>query len=186
MISACRESGVQLCYGASYRYLPALIAAREIILSGQLGEILLLRESCIGGSGSQNRQTLGPHHFPPGGPGGSSMGLIDHGIHLIDTFSWLMDAPCAGRSDAATFPRHHKVPNSWSWNSTTAQSDTCCTRTERTRPSFRSKARSRGAVDGTPMESLHLENGRRFRDPSMYMAPQELCGFNITRITCTG
>lgn len=108
MIAACRESGVQLCYGASYRYLPALIAAREIIRSGKLGEILLLRESCIGGSGPQNRQTLGPQHFPPGGPGGSSMGLIDHGIHLIDTFSWLMDSPVRrtfGRGNISAAPQ---------------------------------------------------------------------------------
>jgi len=93
MIAACQAHGVQLCYGASYRYLPAVAKARELILSGALGEILLLRESAIGGNGPAGRGTLGPHHFPPGGPGGSGMGLIDHGIHLIDTFSWLMESP---------------------------------------------------------------------------------------------
>lgn len=91
MLEACREHRVQLCYGASYRYLPAVAAAREIILSGDLGEVLLLRESSVGGTGQ--RQTLGPHHYPVGGPGGSAMGLVDHGIHLIDTFSWLMNSP---------------------------------------------------------------------------------------------
>lgn len=93
MIAACREHEVQLCYGASYRYLPAVMKARQMILDGTLGEILLLRESAVGGRGPEGRGTLGPHHFPPGGPGGSGMGLIDHGIHLIDTFSWLMDSP---------------------------------------------------------------------------------------------
>lgn len=92
MIQACRQNGVQLCYGASYRYLPALIAARETILAGDLGDVLMLRESIVGGTGPAGRETLGPAHFPPGGPGGSALGLVDHGVHLIDTFSWLMDS----------------------------------------------------------------------------------------------
>jgi predicted dehydrogenase len=92
MIAACRQNGVQLCYGASYRYLPALLIARDMILDGQLGEILLLREYMVGGSGISGRQTLGPSHYPLGGPGGSAMGLCDHGIHLIDAFGWMMNA----------------------------------------------------------------------------------------------
>src|SRR5690606_27364285 len=50
------------------------------------------KESVIGGSGVEHRQTLPPHHYPTGGMGGSGMGLVDHGVHLIDTFSWLMDS----------------------------------------------------------------------------------------------
>lgn len=104
MIEGCRAHDVQLCYGASYRYLPALIKAREIIRSGGIGDVLLLREFAIGGNGIEGRQTLGPVHFPAGGPGGSGMGLVDHGIHLIDTFSWLMDSPirsASGRGNIA-------------------------------------------------------------------------------------
>jgi len=93
MIEACRVRSVRLCYGASYRYLPALTVAREMIQAGEIGEVLLLREYAVGGSGPESRNTLSFDHYPQGGPGGSGMGLCDHGIHLIDAFSWLMDSP---------------------------------------------------------------------------------------------
>jgi predicted dehydrogenase len=90
MIRACEQAGAQLAYGASYRFLPAIVAAKAAIDSGEIGDILLMRESSVGGSGIEQRQTLGASHYPDGGPGGSGMGLIDHGIHLIDVFSWLI------------------------------------------------------------------------------------------------
>jgi len=90
MIAACKQSNVRLSYGASYRYLPALVSARQMIQSGAIGEVLLLRESAVGGTGIDGRATLGFTHYPQGGPGGSGMGLCDHGIHLIDTFAWLL------------------------------------------------------------------------------------------------
>lgn len=104
MIGACREAKVSLCYGASYRYLPALAKAKELIDSGEIGELLVLRESAVGGTGVASRGTMGSVHYPDGGPGGSAMGLIDHGIHLIDLFSWLTGAPvtrAVGRGNVA-------------------------------------------------------------------------------------
>ena len=92
MIAVCREHRVLLGYGASYRYLPAVVTARNMILDGAIGDVLLMRESVIGGTGPAGRQTLSAQHFPPGGPGGAGMGLVDHGIHLIDTFSWLLNS----------------------------------------------------------------------------------------------
>jgi predicted dehydrogenase len=96
MIDACRENQVRLCYGASYRYLPALIAARRIILDGEIGKVLLLREYAVGGLATAKRGTLGFSHYPQGGPGGSGMGLCDHGIHLIDAFPWLLNSRTVG------------------------------------------------------------------------------------------
>lgn len=90
MIAVCREYGVRLCYGASYRYLPALVIARDMIQRGDVGQVLVLRECAVGGNGPSNRGTLGFAHYPKGGPGGSGMGLCDHGVHLIDAFSWLI------------------------------------------------------------------------------------------------
>jgi len=90
MIEECRAHSVRLCYGASYRYLPALTMARDMILAGALGDILLLREYAVGGLTKATRATLGFDHYPAGGPGGSAMGLCDHGIHLLDTFPWLI------------------------------------------------------------------------------------------------
>lgn len=91
MVGACGEQGVKFCYGASYRFLPALVRAREIVASGALGEVVLLSETAVGGSGLEGYEALGAVHYPAGLPGGSGMGLVDHGIHLIDAFSWLID-----------------------------------------------------------------------------------------------
>jgi predicted dehydrogenase len=96
MIEACRANGVRLGYGSSYRYLPAVMTAREMILRGDIGDILLLREYAVGGISAAKRETLGFAHYPKGGPGGSGMGLCDHGIHLIDVFPWLMDSVTTG------------------------------------------------------------------------------------------
>lgn len=109
MIEACRINEVLLCYGASYRYLPALTVAREMIQRGDIGDVLLLREYAVGGAGSGSRQTLSFAHYPQGGPGGSAMGLCDHGIHLIDLFPWLMDThvtKVVGRGNISGAPQH--------------------------------------------------------------------------------
>jgi UDP-N-acetyl-2-amino-2-deoxyglucuronate dehydrogenase len=88
MIEACKKYGVKLCYGASYRYLPACRKAKEIIDQGLLGHLSLLMECYVGGRGIGHWKDLGPGQYPEGGPGGGGMGLIDHGIHLVDLFLW--------------------------------------------------------------------------------------------------
>lgn len=91
MIQKCKQGQVHLCYGASYRYLPVCQKAKELIERGSLGELSLLFEMVLGGQGLENFKELGNHHYPKGGPGGGGAGLIDHGIHLVDLFSWLTD-----------------------------------------------------------------------------------------------
>lgn len=88
MIEACKINRVKLCYGASYRYLPACRKAKELIDLGLLGNLSLMMECYVGGQGRQNWRDLGPGHYPEGGPGGGGMGLMDHGIHLVDLFLW--------------------------------------------------------------------------------------------------
>lgn len=88
MRNACREKKVRFWYGASYRHLPAVAKARELIRSGVLGRIRLMREEVLGGRGETQWQALPEHHYPRNGPGGSGLGLMDHGIHLIDIFRW--------------------------------------------------------------------------------------------------
>jgi predicted dehydrogenase len=90
MIARCRERGVKLFYAASYRFLPPLIKARALIGQGTIGEVRLITETMIGGSGPAGYQDMGTHHYPAGGPGGSGNGLVDHGIHLVDLFPWLI------------------------------------------------------------------------------------------------
>ncbi|MBN9235814.1 hypothetical protein QV13_07410 [Mesorhizobium hungaricum] len=90
MIAACRNAGVKLFYGSCYRYLPAIRKAYELIQQGAIGRVQLMSEQLIGGQGLERYSQLAPIHYPLGGPGGAGMGLVDHGIHLIDVFSWFM------------------------------------------------------------------------------------------------
>lgn len=90
MIEACDRAAVRLFYGASYRHLPALVAARRLIAEGAIGTVLVVREALIGGEGAAARRPLGPLHYPAGGPGGGPMGLVDHGVHLLDALPWLI------------------------------------------------------------------------------------------------
>lgn len=92
MVDACDAAGVSLFYGASYRFLPAVTVARDVIQRGKLGEVLLLTETVVGGNGPLSHIPMSAVHYPEGGPGGSGMGLVDHGIHLIDLFPWLTDS----------------------------------------------------------------------------------------------
>jgi len=89
MIKACDTAGVKLHYGSTYRYLTPVIKAREIIASGEIGEVMLIRENYVSGTGPEGFLHMGFHHYPEGGPGGSGMGMVDHGIHMIDIFPWL-------------------------------------------------------------------------------------------------
>jgi predicted dehydrogenase len=88
MIAACGRAGVKLFYGSCYRYLPAVRKAYDLIRAGAIGRVQLMIEQLVGGNGLAGYRELGPIHYPPGGPGGAGMGLVDHGIHLIDIFSW--------------------------------------------------------------------------------------------------
>jgi UDP-N-acetyl-2-amino-2-deoxyglucuronate dehydrogenase len=88
IIAACATAGVKLFYGSCYRYLPAVRKARELIVAGAIGKIQLMTEQVIGGTGIEGYRQLGPIHYPIGGPGGGGISLMDHGIHLIDIFSW--------------------------------------------------------------------------------------------------
>ena len=92
MVAACKNAGVKLFYGSCYRYLPAIKKAQELIQAGTIGEIQLMTEQLIGGKGFDAYSELAPIHYPLGGPGGPGMGIVDHGIHLIDIFSWFTDS----------------------------------------------------------------------------------------------
>ena len=96
IVAACREAGVKLFYGSCYRYLPAVKKACELIHSGAIGAVQLMSEQVIGGNGLAGYQELPPIHYPVGGPGGPGMGIVDHGIHLIDIFSWFTQSGIVG------------------------------------------------------------------------------------------
>jgi predicted dehydrogenase len=89
MNRACEAAGTAFFYGSSYRFLPAVVEARELIATGAIGEVRLMLESVIGGQGVKAFAALPPEHYPEAGPGGGGYGLVDHGIHLIDVLPWL-------------------------------------------------------------------------------------------------
>jgi predicted dehydrogenase len=101
MIRRCRERKVKLFYAASYRFLPPVVTARALIRQGVIGEVRLITETSIGGTGAAGYQDMGTHHYPAGGPGGSGNGLIDHGIHLVDLFPWLIGSEIVAVSGRA-------------------------------------------------------------------------------------
>lgn len=107
MSEACSRAAVRFFYGSSYRFLPAVRRARELILGGAIGEVRLLTEQLIGGTGSENYQPMSAAHYPEGGPGGGGHGLVDHGVHMLDIFPWLIDSPISsalGRGDRTGAP----------------------------------------------------------------------------------
>jgi len=67
-----------------------VIRARQLIAEGALGEVQLLTETLLGGQGVDGYQQMSFAHYPKGGPGGSGWGVVDHGIHLVDVFGWLL------------------------------------------------------------------------------------------------
>jgi UDP-N-acetylglucosamine 3-dehydrogenase len=95
MIAACKKAGVKFYYGSSYRCLPPCIRAKEMIDAGEIGDVILMLETYVGGSGPEEWVDMGPHHYPVGGPGGGGMGIVDHGIHLVDIFSWFSKSRAA-------------------------------------------------------------------------------------------
>jgi UDP-N-acetyl-2-amino-2-deoxyglucuronate dehydrogenase len=89
ILKICEDNNVRLSYGSTYRCLPAIIEAQNMIQRGVIGEVELMVEQVVGGKGYENCNAMSFGHYPEGGPGGYPMGIIDHGIHLIDVFSWL-------------------------------------------------------------------------------------------------
>jgi len=93
MADACEAAGVKFFYGSSYRYLPAVQAARRLIQSGAIGAVRTISERVVTGEGQAAFQPMSAVHYPEGGPGGWGYGLVDHGIHMLDVFPWLCGAP---------------------------------------------------------------------------------------------
>jgi predicted dehydrogenase len=84
---------VPLGYGSSYRHLPAILKAKEMISAGAIGLVTSIREVCVTGRGPTAQRPFPYVHYPEGEPGGTGMGLVDHGIHLLDIMPWLIGSP---------------------------------------------------------------------------------------------
>jgi predicted dehydrogenase len=85
MFDACREAGVTLAVGHNRRFWPAMAALRDMVASGELGNILHIE----GHNSNENSQniTTGWRLSPDESPGG---GLTGAGLHVLDAFVSLL------------------------------------------------------------------------------------------------
>lgn len=90
IVNKCHAEKVQLYYGSTYRHFSSVIKARNLIKEGYLGDISLLMEIVAGGSGKTRYRDLGEQHYATGGPGGHGLGILDHGVHMVDIFRWFL------------------------------------------------------------------------------------------------
>ncbi|MEM6413130.1 MAG: Gfo/Idh/MocA family oxidoreductase [Pseudomonadota bacterium] len=104
------NAGIKFLFGASYRHLPAMQAARDIIRDGRIGEVRLCYELAIGGIGAGRANALPESHYPLNGPGGTPMGLVDHGVHMIDAFPWLTNSEIVSVWGRGNFTGKDPVP----------------------------------------------------------------------------
>lgn len=81
MFEACRKAGVVLAVGHNRRFWPSMRALREIVASGELGEILHIE----GHNSNENSNAVlgGWRLSPEESPGG---GLTGAGLHVLDGF----------------------------------------------------------------------------------------------------
>jgi UDP-N-acetylglucosamine 3-dehydrogenase len=87
MIEAARERGVLLMVSHNQRFMPAHVAAKEIIGSGLLGAPILVQTS-FGHGGPEKWSPTGQWYFDPQQ---AKMGVMaDLGCHKIDLVQWLL------------------------------------------------------------------------------------------------
>ena len=85
LIEAAQKNNVQVRVGFNHRYHPAFLKARELIDSGELGELMFIRGRYgHGGRIGYDREWRADPTLSGGGE------LIDQGVHLIDLSRWIL------------------------------------------------------------------------------------------------
>ena len=86
MIAAAREADVVLQVAHNLRYVPSVLAARDVVASGRVGNIVGLR-AAFGHGGPQVWAPEASWFFDRSRSGGGA--LIDLGIHIIDVVGFV-------------------------------------------------------------------------------------------------
>lgn len=85
-IAACRKAGVALGVGQNFRFLPSIVALRELVASGALGTIMHAEgnysHDWLAGQGRDNWRTAAEES--------RAGGMTGMGIHVLDCFSHLV------------------------------------------------------------------------------------------------
>jgi predicted dehydrogenase len=85
LIEAAQTHGVQVRVGFNHRYHPALLKAKELVGTGELGELMFVRGRYgHGGRKGYDREWRANPALSGGGE------LIDQGVHLIDLSRWFL------------------------------------------------------------------------------------------------
>ncbi len=85
MIEACRANGVLFAVGHMLRFSPMLMRMKEIIASGEAGEITSVRAEFIYDAGMSTREWLFDRNAAGGGP------TFDIGVHCLDSLRFVLD-----------------------------------------------------------------------------------------------
>lgn len=85
LIEAAKKRGVRVRVGFNHRYHPALRRAREIVASGEIGDLMFVRGRYgHGGRVGYEKEWRANPKLSGGGE------LIDQGVHLIDLARWFL------------------------------------------------------------------------------------------------
>jgi len=98
VMSAARRTGALVRVGFNHRYHPALLKARELVVAGALGPLMMVRGRYgHGGRPGYDREWRARPDISGGGE------LIDQGVHLIDLARWFLGDFSDVRGFAATY-----------------------------------------------------------------------------------
>jgi predicted dehydrogenase len=85
LIAASQKNNVKVRVGFNHRFHPALLKARELVVAGELGELMFVRGRYgHGGRIGYDREWRANPAISGGGE------LIDQGVHLIDLSRWFL------------------------------------------------------------------------------------------------
>ncbi|HZK81886.1 MAG TPA: Gfo/Idh/MocA family oxidoreductase [Humisphaera sp.] len=85
VLGAARSAGVIVKVGFNHRFHPALLKAKEIVSSGDLGPLMYIRARYgHGGRRGMEREWRGNPAISGGGE------MLDQGVHLIDLSRWFL------------------------------------------------------------------------------------------------
>ncbi len=82
MIDACKKAGVGLGTAFPCRFIPSIMAAREQIRAGHIGEVLAI--AC-----TNHGQNPGGWFVEEAESGGGA--TMDHTVHVVDVLRWMLD-----------------------------------------------------------------------------------------------
>ncbi|MEW5799001.1 MAG: Gfo/Idh/MocA family oxidoreductase [Bacteroidota bacterium] len=85
MIDACNRANVKFMVGHMLRFSPLIRRMKEIVQSGQIGEISFTRSEFVYDAGMSRRDWLWDKHAAGGGP------LFDIGVHCLDSIRCVLD-----------------------------------------------------------------------------------------------